>query len=139
MNWRVFRIAIILGVGLFSATNYSPVVTSLTQGELVKSLFLIVPASLLALLSVIGFQAINPFSKKVWLEPSWDINPFTLSQPLVVFHFLAYIVTVQALVNLVVSIIKGDLYEFSLIGCVAGLSILSGVRLVRIVFRRKFQ
>ncbi|HHJ3241685.1 TPA: hypothetical protein ACQJOV_002768 [Vibrio parahaemolyticus] len=139
MNWRVFRIAIIFGVGLFSAANYSPVVTSFTQGELVKSLFLIVPASLLALLSVIGFQAINPFSKKVWLEPAWDINPFTLSQPLVVFHFLAYIVTVQALVNLVVSIIKGDLYEFSLIGCVAGLSILSGVRLVRIVFRRKFQ
>ncbi|ETT13456.1 putative membrane protein [Vibrio parahaemolyticus 50] len=104
-----------------------------------KSLFLIVPASLLALLSVIGFQAINPFSKKVWLEPSWDINPFTLSQPLVVFHFLACIVTVQALVNLVISIIKGDLYEFSLIGCVAGLSILAGVRLARIVFRRKFQ
>ncbi|MET2972229.1 hypothetical protein [Vibrio harveyi] len=139
MNWRVFRIAIILGVGLFSATNYSPVVTSLTQGELVKSLLLIVPVSLLALLSVIGFQAVNPVSKKVWLEPSWDINPFTLSQPLVVFHFLACIVTVQALVNLVVSIIKGDLYEFSLIGCVAGLSILAGVRLVRIVFRRKFQ
>ena len=139
MNWRFIRIAIIFGVGLLSATNYTPEVTSLTQSELVKSLFFAVPAALLGFLSVIGFQAVNPFSDKVWIEPSWDINPFTLSQPLVCFDFLVWFVIVQALVHLIVSIIQGDLYGLSLLGMAVGLSGLLAVRLARILFRHKFR
>ncbi|WP_064603967.1 hypothetical protein [Photobacterium sp. J15] len=143
MNWRLLRIVIVFGVGIFSATSYNPAVTlevtSIALSEQLKSLFFITLVSLLILLLVIGFQAVNPFSNKVWIEPSWDINPFTLSQPLVIFHFQAWVVTVQALVNLIVSVFQGYSYWSSLMGVTAGLSVLLGLRGARVIFRHKFR
>ncbi|OLQ72185.1 hypothetical protein BIT28_24485 [Photobacterium proteolyticum] len=143
MNWRTFRIAIVFGMSIVAATSYNPTVTlestSITLNEQLKSLLFVALASSLMLLLVIGFQAVNPFSSKVWIEPSWNINPFTLSQPLVFFHFAAWIVTVQAIVNLIVSIFLGYSYWLSLIGVVVGLSVFAGLKMARVVFRHKFR
>ncbi len=41
---------------------------------------------IVAMLLVIGIQAVNPWSAKVWLRPSWLADPFSLRQPCQFFH-----------------------------------------------------
>ena len=42
------------------------------------------------MLFVIGIQAFNPRSASTWTFPQWRLNPFTMRQPLQLFHFCGY-------------------------------------------------
>jgi len=55
----------------------------------------------IGLLFVLGLQIINPRSAKLWLRPSWQLNPFNFRQPHQFFHLAAYACLAQALVVLV--------------------------------------
>jgi len=44
----------------------------------------------IGMLFVIGIQAINPRSDAVWAYPRWTLNPFSMRQPLQLFHFGGY-------------------------------------------------
>ncbi|GGK51567.1 hypothetical protein A6E11_19090 [Aliivibrio fischeri] len=143
MNWRIFRIIIItLSTCISIMSTYYTVPlesTNLPLIEQLKSLLLIFVASLLGLFFIIGIQAFNPYSSKLWVVPSWEINPFTKKQPIVFFHFVAWFITVQSIVQLIFSILCGYSYWSALLGTVFGLSIFIGLRLVRIAFHFKFR
>ncbi len=91
MNWRIFRIIIItLSTCISIMSTYYTVPlesTNLPLIEQLKSLLLIFVASLLGLFFIIGIQAFNPYSSKLWVVPSWEINPFTKKATNCVFSF----------------------------------------------------
>ena len=43
-----------------------------------------------AMLFIIGLQAFNPRSAAEWAFPSWSASPFTMKQPLQLFHLAGY-------------------------------------------------
>ncbi len=88
---------------------------------------------------IIGFQAYNPVSAKVWLRPDWKLNPFSLSQPLQFFHFSGWYMLASSL-QLMPAAIKGNEESMYLAASTAsfGLGMLVGVRLSVLIYRRKF-
>ena len=43
-----------------------------------------------AVLFVVGIQALNPWSAPTWRKPSWTVNPFDFSQPLQSLHVTSF-------------------------------------------------
>jgi hypothetical protein len=96
---------------------------------------LVLPFMLVAVLSI---QAVNPLSDKQWTRPTHASNPFRLGNPLLFFHFAAYLALAQA-VGILLSALWNGVYAaalgvFMLLGAVATLV---GVRLSMRVFKSK--
>ena len=132
-KWFVVRLMIIAfgitGVFMDIPQNNSPAILPL----------FILLASPLMLLFVIGTQAINPFSAKVWELPSWHSNPFNLKQPLQFFHLGSYLMMVSGISLIIFSLIKSiniTPLHFSFFSF--GLGCLLGVKLCILVFRWKY-
>jgi len=92
----------------------------------------------LMLVAVIGFQAVNPFSDKMWTRPTHQSNPFRFGNPLLFFHFAGYFfgaaglgVLVSALWNGLPALLGG------LEGMVGAFTTLVGVRWAMHVYRFK--
>jgi hypothetical protein len=92
----------------------------------------------LGLLFVIGIQSVNPYSDAMWSKPTHDANPFRLRNPLLFFHFAAY-VTLAVGVSLVLSSIWRGWFALAhgLLMLLGALMILAGVKLSTRVFRHK--
>ena len=82
------------------------------------------------LAAVILFQAINPFSDKVWTRPSHYCNPFRLGNPLLFFHFASFMFMAAGLGMSLTSFMGGirQLLEgvYTILG---GFAFLAGVHL----------
>ena len=94
----------------------------------------------LGLLFVFGLQVINPRSAKLWLRPSWQLNPFNFRQPLQFFHLAAYACLAQALVvfaRLATSHVS--FYVEALMPVAMAIGILLGLQLATLVFRAKIE
>jgi hypothetical protein len=92
------------------------------------------------LLLVLGLQVINPRSARLWLRPSWQLNPFNFRQPLQFFHLAAYVCLAQALV--VLARLAGSQVSFyveALVPVAMAIGILLGLQLVTLVFRAKIE
>jgi hypothetical protein len=46
----------------------------------------------IGMLFIIGIQAFNSRSDAVWSYPKWALNPFSMRQPLQLFHFGGYFI-----------------------------------------------
>ncbi len=89
---------------------------------------------------LLGLQVINPYSAKVWLRPSWQLNPFNFQQPLQFFHLGAYVCIASGLVvsaRLVVS--QVPFYVEALLPVTMGIGFLLGIQLFTLVFRAKIE
>ncbi len=96
--------------------------------------------SALGLLFVIGLQALNPRSAPVWNVPSWQANPFQLSQPLQFFHLGGYFALSVGIGSILKSLISGwTLQPGTFMWVVFGIGLLAGVQLCVMVFRRKIK
>jgi hypothetical protein len=91
-----------------------------------------------ALLFVVGIQAVNPYSAKIWTRPSWYANPFNLRQPLQFFHPSAFFFMaggVAAIPALPWAGVSAAPLAFILLTC--GVGALLGVCLCVVTFRSK--
>lgn len=88
---------------------------------------------------IIGIQAFNPMSAKVWFRPAWRYNPFSVKQPLQFFHFGGWFMLSGSL-PYIPSALEGNEESMFLAAMPAsfGLGMLFGVRLSVLIYRRKF-
>jgi hypothetical protein len=90
------------------------------------------------ILIVIGVQSVNPLSDQIWTRPNHHVNPFHFGNPLLFFHFAAYLFGSCALGVLFSSLWRGSLVALE--GCysaLCSLMVLVGVQLSMRVFKRK--
>ena len=140
VNWLYIRL-LFIAVGVvpqfFVTPNAAPEIPSLTWQFLpVAFLF-----GMVGLQFIIGLQAFNPMSAKVWLRPAWKHNPFNLKQPLQFFHFLGWFMLAGSLPDLLSAIEGEGNVESMLIAAMQtsfGLGMLLGVRVSALIYRRKF-
>jgi hypothetical protein len=95
----------------------------------------------LALLFVIGIQAVSPFSAPRWTKPSWRSNFLNLRDMLHFFHFGAFAGLAGAAGSALGSLaVQGRLdFVVAAMQALASLGILAGVRLCMRVYRSKYQ
>jgi len=94
---------------------------------------------IVAMLFVIGIQAVNPWSAKVWLRPTWLANPISFSQPCQFFHLCAWYFMASGLGSFVGRVLSHQpvnadvplLFAF-------GIGVRVGLFLVQFAFRWKF-
>jgi len=92
----------------------------------------------IALLFVIGIQAINPWSDRWWHRPTHRSNPFRLGNPLLFFHFAVYFSAVGGLGQLASGIWSGAGAALTGLSVLIGSgSTLLGLRLCMGVYRHK--
>jgi hypothetical protein len=92
----------------------------------------------LALIAVIGVQAVNPRSDTAWRYPTWDANFLNFRQPLQFFHFAACVCFAGGAGTLLrVLLSHSALQPDALTGVVMGAAAAIGVSACTHVFRRK--
>lgn len=135
VNWLYVRL-ILLAAGVLpqffaSSSGAQEAPPVMWQFVLVAFLF-----GIIGLQFLIGLQAFNPMSAKVWLRPAWKHNPFNLKQPLQFFHFCGWFMLASSFPTA----IEGSKESMLLAATPAafGLGILIGVRLSVLIYRRKF-
>lgn len=120
---------------------------SITSPEIVESsnvnwvacllIFLFGP---LAILFLVGIQAINPYSAKVWCKPSWDINPFLFRQPLQFFHLGAYHFIAGGIVGCLTLFYRDkEAAPLAVSLLSVGVGVWLGVQLCVFIFRKKMR
>ncbi|MBR9813548.1 hypothetical protein GYB61_06795 [bacterium] len=93
-----------------------------------------------AIVLVIGLQALNPLSAKVWRVPAWHRNPFNFRDPGQFFHLGAFVFLAQGVVMLVRFVFSSvAFYPELLLPLAIGGSVLIGLSLVSVVFRFKYR
>ncbi len=101
------------------------------------SVAVFIPFVLLCILTV---QTVNPFSDRLWARPNHQSNPFRLGNPLLFFHFAAYLGAAAGSGIILSSLWRGSCAAiFGLITLAYSLSLLIGVRLVMKVFKHKME
>jgi hypothetical protein len=94
---------------------------------------------IVAILFVIGIQAVNPWSAKVWLRSSWPANPLSLRQPCQFFHLGAWYFMASGLGALIGRLVSHQAVNADVpLFFAVGLGMRIGLSLVEVVFRRKF-
>ena len=94
---------------------------------------------IVGLLFVIGMQAVNPWSAKVWNKPSWAANPFSFSQPCQFFHLAAWFFMASGVGALIGRVLAHRALDVGVPLLFAmGLGGRVGLVLVEFVFRGKF-
>jgi hypothetical protein len=95
----------------------------------------------LALIFVIGIQAVNPYSAPRWTKPSWRSNFLNLRDMLHFFHFGAFAGLAGAAGSALGSLaVQGRLdFVVAVMQALASLGFLAGVRLCMRVYRFKYQ
>lgn len=134
--WRGFRFAVLLASFLspfFAPSSRTPEL-SIGWSDVVTTL-VIAPVGLLF---VVGIQRLNPRSASVWRYPSWDINPFTLKEPLQFFHFAGYVSLAGGLGLLAHQrAVNERIFPDDCLSAVLGLGFLAGVQLCIRIYRKK--
>ena len=137
LNRWMLMYVVIMGANFFGASliSHGPQsVPAVTWSTLLAALLL----TPVGLLFVIGIQAVNPRSAPRWRYPSWSVNPFTMKEPLLFFHFAAY-VSIAGGVGSIAYVLIHDVPTSpgAFLEIVIGIGLLAGVRLCSIIFRQK--
>ena len=105
-----------------------------------KTLIIALVFGVLGLQFVLGIQALNKKSAKVWSPPSWKENPFSFKQPLQFFHFGGWFFVVSSLISAVLTWLgKPEFILDSLMPFCFGIGIIGGVHVSRLLFKNKFK
>ena len=87
---------------------------------------------------IFAIQYVNPLSDKTWTRPTHESNPFHLGNPLLFFHFVAYVFGAGSMGTLLSAIWNGlPALLGGLAGILGAFSVLLGVHLAMRLFRSK--
>ena len=104
-------------------------------GAMMLLAILVIP---LMLQAIIAIQYVNPFSDKTWTRPTHESNPFHFGNPLLFFHFGAYLGGAGSMGTLLSAIWNGlPALLGGLAGILGAFSVLLGVHLAMRLFRSK--
>ncbi len=136
-KWKLLRIGLIVFVAVSSLfTPLEPQAKPPIGWAELGAIFIFIP---LGLLFVIGIQAVNPLSAKVWRKPDWNLNPFNLRDPVQFFYFGAFLMLAQGIVTLCrFPFSNASFYPESLIPLVMGVGMLLSVQIIMFAFRSKY-
>lgn len=136
-KWKLLRIGLIVFIAASSLfTPLEPQAKPPIGWTALGAIFIFIPVGLLLL---VGIQAVNPLSAKVWRKPNWNLNPFNFRDPVQFFYFGAYIMLAQGVVTLCrFPFSKAPFYPESLIPLVMGVGMLLGVQIIMLAFRSKY-
>lgn len=136
--WLIVRWALIVASAI--GTFFVPLAPQASPPIGWGALLAILAFCPVGLVLVLGLQVVNPRSAKLWLLPSWQLNPFNFRQPLQFFHLGAYVCLSQALVILARLVISPvPFYVEALVPLAMALGIFLGLQLVALVFRAKIE
>ena len=112
-----------------------PGIVQITLGCGVLGILLLFP---FIVAGIISFQAINPMSDRVWTRPTHHDNPFRFGNPLLFFHFAAFLGIAHGIGMVLMSFGggHGQLLQRAL-PVMGGLGCLLGVRLAMRWCKRK--
>lgn len=137
-KWKLLRIALISFVVV--ASFFMPLEPQAEPPIDYLALLVIFMFFPVGLFFVIGIQALNPKSQKVWHKPAWNLNPFNFKDPVHFFHLGAYIMFAQGIVTLLrIALTKTPLYIEAYVPLVMGGAILLWLKLVMLIFRSKYR
>ncbi len=98
-KWMLTRLGLVAlgGVSGLDITSPDTVAKSNVDWMACVILLLVCP---IALLAVVGLQAISPMSAPFWRWPSWSVNPLQAREPLQFFHLGAFFFMAGGVVGL---------------------------------------
>lgn len=137
VNWLYVRLLFITAyvIPQFFTVSHFSIETPPLEWQSVLIIFIF---GIVGLQVIIGFQAFNPMSAKVWLRPAWKHNPFNVKQPLQFFHFGGWLILADSLPGFL-SVRESNVDNmFLAIQTSFGLGMLIGVRLSVLIYRKKF-
>jgi len=138
MNFWMWSRAVVLLLGVLGANSFVPGPQSPFAGGSFVLLLMFFAFGVIAMVFVVGLQAVNPHSATVWAKPGWHVNPFSLKQPLQFFHLVGFFFIVTGLAAAVVALLRHLAGLEPLLPIALGGGILLGVRCCVVLFRRKF-
>jgi len=92
-----------------------------------------------ALVAVVGIQAINPWSPKVWRKPAWRESFLTFGDPIRFFHFVAFCTVAAGCGRFLPPLVGAG--RLDLLGAAwlcGGAVVLLGVKLCMHVYKSKY-
>ena len=136
-KWFCIRMTLVLAGGYSGLSITSPDVVASSNVDWEACLIIVLFAPL-ALLLVVGIQAINPCSAKVCRKPSWTINPFLFKEPLQFFHLGAYHFMAGGIVGSLSLFYRGtEAAPLAMLMLSIGAGVWLGVQLCILIFRKK--
>lgn len=87
-------------------------------------------------LLLVGLQAINPFSARIWRRPSWYTNPLLFTEPLQFFHLAAFYFLASG-AGVLLGLPLGSLSGFPVAVVLLSIGLCVGVRLCISIFTWK--
>jgi hypothetical protein len=136
--WLTVR-GVILVLGALGASYFVPGPKSPFSGGSVQLLLVFFIFGVVATILVIGLQAINARSARVWTKPAWHANPFSLQQPMQVFHLIGFYCLACGVAAVAVTLMRGLDGLEPLLPFVLGTGILVGLRCCLVLYRAKFR
>lgn len=136
--WSYVRIGLILVsvIAAFFAPLEPQAVPPNGWGALL-AIFIFCP---IGIVIVLGMQAANPMSARVWRRPSWSLNPFNFREPLLLFHLGAYMFLADGIVMLMRTAISAEsFYVESLMPLVMAIGVFLGLQAVMLLFSSKME
>src|SRR5258708_2617779 len=106
LNVGLMSRAAVLLLGALGANSFVPGPQSPFAGGSVTLLLVFFGFGVIAMVFIVGLQAINPHSATVWTKPDWHVNPFSLKQQLQFFHLAAFFFIVTGLAAAVVALLR---------------------------------
>lgn len=135
--WKSIRIGVILLTAI--ASFFSPLGPQAQPPISWGVLAVIFAFCPVGLFFVIGLQTVNPWSSKIWHQPSWALSPFNFREPLQFFHLVAYVCLAQGLIVLARVLVSPiHLYAEAFVPLTMGVGLLVGLKIVVIVFQSRF-
>jgi hypothetical protein len=135
--WVWSRVAVLL-LGVLGAKAFVPGPRSPFAGGSIALLPLFFASGAIAIIFVVGLQAINPRSAIVWIKPDWRANPFLIRQPLQFFHLCGYFMVATGVAAGVITLLRHLSGWEPLLPIAFGAGILLGTKCCLILYRRKF-
>jgi hypothetical protein len=137
-NWFYVKIAVV-GIG-FIFGLLSPFLGS-SEAEYIDIMdcLIVLIFCPVGLLFVIGIQAINPISGKIWTKPSWESNPFNFKDPLHFFHLGALNILATSVGSFISTFFQNPTLWFPVfLYFFAGAGTLAGVQLCQFIYKKKY-
>lgn len=135
--WLIVR-AVVLLSGILDASSFVPGAHSPFGGGTVTVLLIFFGFGMVAMVLVVGSQAINPRSAAAWTRPGWHANPFSLKQPVQFFHMAGFYFIVVGLTAIALAQIRHLTGLEPFLPVALGVGVLVGIRCCTALYRRKF-